>query len=130
MASPSAGPGLVFNSTASVAGVVTSPMDSKQFFMGSYQTKTDGTQTLTVDVQVSNVPAMRDGYTLPAGVAVRDDSYASTDWVTVSTNAMTAVAQSRMDVVAYLPHKVSRLRLTSGAGTPSVKVWYQLQGNS
>ena len=128
MAGPNAGSGLIFNAAATVGGVVTPPVTAKQFFMGSFQTKSDGTQTLTVDVQVTNVPSAAAGYQA-SGVPARDDSYASTDWVTVATNTMTAVAQSRMDVVAYMPHRDARLRLTSGAGTPNVKVFVALQGN-
>jgi hypothetical protein len=131
MAAPNAGSGLLFNGTATVGGVVTPPVDVKQMMMGSFQTKSDGTQTVTVDVQVSNVPAQRDGYAgsgpNPAA-PIRDDSYASQDWVTVATNTMTAVAASRMDVVAYSTHRAARIRLTSGAGTPAVKVWVGTQG--
>lgn len=126
MAAPNSGSGYLFNSTASVAGVVTNPVDIKQMMITSFQTKSDGTQTLTVDVQVSNVPAMRDGY--GASSPLRDDSYASADWVTVATNVMAAAAASRMDVIAYSTHRVARLRLTSGAGTPAVKVWTCDQG--
>lgn len=124
MATPSAGSGLLFNSTASTSGVVTAPVAVKQMMMTSFQTKSDGTQTLTVDVQVSNVPALRDNF---AG-QIRDDSFASADWVTVSTATMSAAVASRMDVVAYTTHRVARLRLTSGASTPTVKVWVAAQG--
>jgi hypothetical protein len=134
MASPNTGSGMIFNGAATVGGVVTPPVASRNFYMASFQTKSDGTQTLTVDIQVSNVPALRDGYAGATGpnpaAPVRDDSYASTDWVTVSTNTMTAVAQSRIDTVAYMSHRVSRVRLTSGAGTPNVKVFVDEQGNS
>lgn len=130
MAGPNGGSGQIFKSTASTSGVVTAPVNIKPMSTVGFQTRSDGTQVVTVDVQVSNVPERGDGY--GATVRVRDDSYASADWVTATTNTMTNTgsAFSRLDELAFVSHRSARVRLTSAAGTPSMEVYVGAQGQS
>ena len=134
MAAPNNGSGLIFNGAVGTTGAVTAPVDVNQMMMASFQTKlTTSAASVTIDVQVSNVPALRDNYLGATGPnspipAVRDDSYGSVDWVIVSTNTMAAVPASRMDVVAYVPQRVARLRLTSVGTTANAIVYVRSQG--
>ena len=153
MAAPNAGSGFIFGPGLTVVvsggavatvygggivgttGVVTNVVDVTQMMMTSFQTKvTTGVASVTVDIQVTNVPESSSGYKQPGGnnpgiPAYRDDSYASTDWVTVSTNTVgTAASTSRMDVVAYVPHRFARARLSSSGVNATVYMYYRTQG--
>jgi len=127
---------MIFNGTVGTTGAVSTPCNTDQAAFVSFETRTtSGVATITVDIQVSNVPAQRDNY-YQGGLGPnagppynRDDSYASLDWVTVSTNYVVTTPTSRMDVVAYVPHRVARVRLTSaGVNVPTTYVFYRAQG--
>lgn len=153
MAAPNAGSGFIWGPGLTVSitrgavqttygggqiattGVVTYPVDVQQMMMTSFQTElTTGVASVTVDIQVTNVPESSSGYKQPNGYnpgipAYRDDSFNSADWVTLSTNTMgTSASSSRMDVVAYTPHRAARVRLTSTGTTAIAYVYYRTQG--
>ena len=116
-------------------GVVSFPVDIQQMMMVSFQTELwSAAATVTVDIQVTNVPESRTGYKAPGGSSpgipvYRDDSYASNDWITVSSNLMAAATTARMDVLAYTPHRAARVRLTGNLSpTTLAYVYYRNQG--
>ena len=134
MAAPNAGSGLILNTTVNTTGSVSAPVAFKQGVINSFQTRTAGTNIITVDIQASNVPALRDNYAGTAtraaagGNLVRDDSYASLDWVVIQTNTMAAAAGSRMDFVQNVANLVYRVRVTASAGTNATEVYLSTQG--
>jgi hypothetical protein len=128
MSGPNAGAGLLGVTTVGTTGWASDYINLDQGMMAAFQTRTtSGLATVTVDVQVSNIPGVRDNYASKFGANspfIRDDSYASLDWVTVSTNYVTTTPASRMDVVPYTPHRVARVRLTSaGVNVPTTLVY-------
>lgn len=138
---PNSGSGLVYVGTITATGAVASVSVTGQVAFLSYETKLFGTTaSVAVDIQVSNVPGEGEDRQFlspfPNGAAgiptTRDDSFNSTDWVTVSTNVMPAAVGSRMDVIAYVPHRVSRVRLyavpTATANPVAGVVYYRSQG--
>lgn len=136
---PNAGSGLVFVGTVTAAGVVATVSVTAQAAFLSYETKLMATGvSVTVDVQVSNVPGLGEDRQYLSTVnrtgipTTRDDSFNSTDWVTVSTNTMVATVGARMDVIAYVPHRVSRVRMycvpTASATPIPAVVYYRSQG--
>lgn len=136
---PNAGSGLVFVGAVSTSGAVCTVSVTGQVAFLSYETKLMGTQaSVVVDIQVSNVPGEGEDRQFLSTVnrtgipTTRDDSYGSTDWVTVSTNTMAATTAARMDVIAYVPHRVSRVRLTAvptaTASSVQAVVYYRSQG--
>lgn len=154
MASPSEGSGFIWGTGITVAitgqymsvpttysngvvgttGIVSKSVGLSQMMMTSFQTQiTSSAATVTVDIQVTNVPSASTGYRGATGPnppvpTYRDDSFASTDWIIVSTNVMAAAVASRMDVLAYVPHRDARVRLTSSGATTSAVVYARSQG--
>ncbi len=127
--------------TVTGAGAVATVSRTGQAAFLSYETKLFGTTaSVAVDIQVSNVPGEGEDRQFlspfPTGIAgiptTRDDSFNSTDWVTVSTNVMPATTGARMDVIAYVPHRVSRVRVycvptATAVGVAGI-VYYRSQG--
>jgi len=128
---PSSGIGLLLNGPVTTTGVALAPVTSDQALSSTFQTRSDGTAALTVDIQATLVPDRGAQSTLIGGAnPPRDDSYASADWVTLATNTMAAGAPlSRIDTVAYSIFRKVRIRVTATAGTATkVTVWQMTQG--
>src|SRR6202000_204094 len=90
---PSSGIGLLLNGPVTTTGVALAPVTSDQALSSTFQTRSDGTAALTVDIQATLVPDRGAQSTLIGGNnPPRDDSYASADWVTLATNTMAAGA--------------------------------------
>jgi len=119
---------IIFNATIDGTHVnnVSSPVEVTQMIQMSFQVKSDGGAAATIDVQKSNVGYRINGFTVP-----RDDSYASTDWVTIfSANMMAGSVTSDMYDLPMLMQAGARVRITRTSGSGNFKVIYFTQGNS